>query len=583
MLPSYLADVNAAMAPGIFDAGAAAQGIVPPPPPDPNAPNMTPMAAGPPLPPTGAARHMDPSYLRDVLHALTSKGEGAKPGPDGGAKGELPPVDNGFLAQPGAFHSPAPIGPPASAAGPAPLPPARDGDPSGATAFPLTLAHGGGAVNVPAHETEMRGPTLLKAQDEANKTTELAIRDNAANLHEDSARGADLAASHAAELRGYQQQADFSAAEQQQEAQARVADIDATAKQIAQTRQDPNHFYASQSTYQRVNTTISLALGGFLQGVHGGSNPAMDMLNQAIDRDLRAQEFDYHAKMDGLAGKKTAYALAMQKYNDPNAARAVAKAAMIDAQNAEIQQQAAQAKGTEAANAANMLLAERSQLYADQIKQGVAFTPAHTVAVAPMWQDANGIPYDAASARGVAKDQRGEAHDLNKIGAETYGKAVLEGMKDKSADDKTARGQTVTLPNGENVRAPTDPEAAKARDLVASVHNSIQLANEAKQIRAKTMWRESPQERARLKQIQAELVLAVKDKNGLGQLTDSDTELAHSASADLFDYSGDVDGQLDRFVSHAQSGLSNRVKSYPGATSTAKGDAPKSFTPVGGK
>lgn len=56
---------------------------------------------------------------------------------------------------------------------------------------------------------------------------------------------------------------------------------------------DPNHFWSSMSTGNQIGAAISIALGGIGQGLmRSGVNPAMDVINKAIDRDMKAQELN---------------------------------------------------------------------------------------------------------------------------------------------------------------------------------------------------------------------------------------------------------------------------------------------------
>jgi hypothetical protein len=51
-----------------------------------------------------------------------------------------------------------------------------------------------------------------------------------------------------------------------------------------------NHYMENQGAGQKVANALGLILGGFKQGLVGGSNPAMDFINSQIDRDINAQK-----------------------------------------------------------------------------------------------------------------------------------------------------------------------------------------------------------------------------------------------------------------------------------------------------
>lgn len=71
----------------------------------------------------------------------------------------------------------------------------------------------------------------------------------------------------------------------------RVARADAAERDYARSSSiDPDHFWNSRSTGQQLAAIFGMVAGGILQGIRGGENPAMTMINQAIDRDMRAQQ-----------------------------------------------------------------------------------------------------------------------------------------------------------------------------------------------------------------------------------------------------------------------------------------------------
>lgn len=74
----------------------------------------------------------------------------------------------------------------------------------------------------------------------------------------------------------------------------KLAEIDQTRKNvehdIANFHIDPDRLHSSMGTGQKIGLAISLILGGMGSGVTGGKNPAMEMLEKSIDRDIDAQK-----------------------------------------------------------------------------------------------------------------------------------------------------------------------------------------------------------------------------------------------------------------------------------------------------
>ena len=61
---------------------------------------------------------------------------------------------------------------------------------------------------------------------------------------------------------------------------------------------DPNRLYSNMDTGSKITSAIALMLGGIAQGMHGGENPAMQVMNNAIQRDVQAQMQDRSDKMN---------------------------------------------------------------------------------------------------------------------------------------------------------------------------------------------------------------------------------------------------------------------------------------------
>jgi len=59
---------------------------------------------------------------------------------------------------------------------------------------------------------------------------------------------------------------------------------------------DPNRFWSSQTTGQKMNNIIGLVMGGIGQGYVGGDNPAMKLIESSIDRDIKSQQAEMDKK-----------------------------------------------------------------------------------------------------------------------------------------------------------------------------------------------------------------------------------------------------------------------------------------------
>jgi len=540
-----------------------------------------------PAPATPAPAGPAPSFLQQAGAAL-----GAPPSAERGI------IDNtaaagGFSLSPPALPAgppPAPAGPPPPPPGPAPEPPQAAFHPR---PFPLVQARGAGVVNVPAHETELRGPTLRAAQGARNAAVEGAIQAVQERNEQTGAADFALALEQERKAKIREDAANYSAAERAEEMAERQADFDKSVKALSSMHVDPARFYAGgETTGSKVAAAVKLMLsmgigaaGGYLGGKTGTPNQGLQAINDIIARDIRAQEFSFQAARDTVHAKQTAFSMAMQKYNNVDAARAAARAAALDAAQSQIQQQAAMWKTADAQNRATMALAALQDEKVNQIQQGIAFMPARQVAAGPVWVDPEtGISYNEAQARELSKDVRGQRFEEDKQSRGVAGQLLVEGAKADKAAQKDIRAELVQLPNGDTIRARDPAEAKDLSKLAASVSQAQQLVNEAKQIRSGTAWRiPGTSERARLEAIQSELTLSFKDRGGLGALSGPDMELALNATGDITSQRPTAEAKLDSFSRATNNALRARVKTIPDAPGTAKGEMPASFKGYGKK
>lgn len=446
--------------------------------------------------------------------------------------------------------------------------------------FPLVRMGGGGVANLPAKETELRGPHLQEQQGRRNEAIAGAI--DAVRERSEHTASQEFAMAYQNEVKAQarEEAVNYAAAERNEELAQRQADFDQSVKAMSAMQNQPD-YWASKSTPQKFGMLVGLVLGGFLQGKRGGNNPAMDMLNMDINRELQQQEMRYKMASGTVQAKQTAFGLAMEKYKNEDAARAAARAAMLDGVQAQMAQQAALWKGTDAQNRATMALAALEDEKMAQIAAGIQFTPARQVAMGPTFVDPRtGLTYNEAQAREMAKEIRGQEHDMDKGAQGIAGKLLEEGAK----ADAAKPAQMVRLHTGEVVRAPSDTEAGKLRDISAGVQNAQGLVKEAQEIRAGKAWMvPGTKEHARLQTIQSELTLAFKDRGGLGALSGPDMGLASSATGDITSIRPGTDEKLKAFGEHTNKALRSRVGTYANASPSARGEMPSSFTPHGSK
>ena len=393
-----------------------------------------------------------------------------------------PPPDPGMSVMPPPAPPPMSLASAPPPPAPAPAPHAAPG-PEAPRSF-LQRVHGAGSYTAPAHDTEMRSAPLLKAETVSNLA------------HEEAAIANNLRIQDAVidEKLMFQAQADAALARQDAQEQAaavhadqmkqRTADFDASVKALSAQSIDPGRYWASAGTGQKVFALISAAVGGFVSGSSGARNPGLDMINLAIDRDIKAQEMAYQATRDTMNAKQTAFSMAMNKYGDENAARAAVRASALDVVHTQLGQQAALWKGTEAANRANDAAARVADARMEQVRQGVVHTAPKTVSYGAAFLGADGLTYNEDQGRKVSAEMRGQEHELRKQGEGVAGQLLVEQAKGGAKADATAKDHrerwVPTSSTGKGYFAPTEKEAVEHREKQAVTQEVIDLVDKLK-------------------------------------------------------------------------------------------------------
>lgn len=116
-------------------------------------------------------------------------------------------------------------------------------------------------------------------------------------------------------------------------------DIDSQklADEAANGKVDPNHFLDSQTTGQRVMTSIGLLLGGIGSGMVGGENPALQFINNQIDRDIQGQ-------IQNMGQKNNLLRANMEMFKNKTDAINMTKANLLNITQTKLQQEAAKSQ-----------------------------------------------------------------------------------------------------------------------------------------------------------------------------------------------------------------------------------------------
>ena len=86
-------------------------------------------------------------------------------------------------------------------------------------------------------------------------------------------------------------------------------------------------YWGDRSTGQKIGMTIALALGGMAEGLTGRKNPVIDVIDKAMDRDLKIAKTKFQSKL-AMKNKKLAYLQQMGKAMDASIAATTASKAV---------------------------------------------------------------------------------------------------------------------------------------------------------------------------------------------------------------------------------------------------------------
>lgn len=88
------------------------------------------------------------------------------------------------------------------------------------------------------------------------------------------------------------------------------------------TPQTRREVLQSRGALAGVMSGLSIALGGWVQGLRGGENPGLKIINDSIESEISSQRAKWEAQKDKVGMARSDFGQAMQLYGDPNMAEA---------------------------------------------------------------------------------------------------------------------------------------------------------------------------------------------------------------------------------------------------------------------
>lgn len=111
---------------------------------------------------------------------------------------------------------------------------------------------------------------------------------------------------------------------------------------------DKDHFWATRSTDQKILAGIGLFLGAF-GGVRDGSNPAVKVIENAINQDIETQKANIELKGRAATAQNNVYQSMREKFGDDRAAEAATRLAALNRVDMQLKTTAAKYGGQEIA------------------------------------------------------------------------------------------------------------------------------------------------------------------------------------------------------------------------------------------
>jgi hypothetical protein len=309
---------------------------------------------------------------------------------------------------------------------------------------------------------------------------------------------------------------------------------EALVKDIQTGKIDPTRAYSNMSTGNRVMAGISILLGGLSQGLTGAkSNPAMDVINNAVDRDIDAQKAE-------LGKKQNLLSVNLHEYGTLKDALAATKMQIMTVAQTQVNMAAAKAGSKQALAAAQMFNAD-IDLKMAAIKQQLAASQAMS-------------------------------EKLNQPGGLSY--------KDVSKLNQELQDKMVQLPNGNYMPAFNKESASKVKDIQSEIYRVKDTLSQARKFMEQGSSLPLTDRNRLAKTINQRVLGELKSKAmlDLGALTEADLQLLEPLVPSVGDFFSTSSKQkLDQLNQMLDSKMNAHYSAYvPGLNPSGRASREKS-------
>ena len=259
-------------------------------------------------------------------------------------------------------------------------------------------------------------------------------------------------------------------AQHEQQKAADMQDLQQRWDQFSNASIDPQRLFHNQTTGQSIAAAISLALGGALQVRTGQPNPALAIINRAVDNDIDAQKMNMEKAGRALQMKQSLYQMNWERFHNEEAATLESKSMIL--------KQIANKYQAEADSFQSSIIREKAAQLADQTNLDAA--KAHMDAL-----KLHGEEVDRRMQLGIAgghlalaqKNAEWEHGGFKNRREEEEFKAAeaekLAGMKGKVAAEKDAVERTLKTQNGVISGINGKPLLASHKDIAAKLDAKV--------------------------------------------------------------------------------------------------------------
>lgn len=144
---------------------------------------------------------------------------------------------------------------------------------------------------------------------------------------------------------------------------------DEAVKSASEAKVDPGRFFKNKGTWAQLGAALAIGLGAYASSITKGPNYALDIINNAIDKDIESQKIDIQQQWKGVDQKTNALSELTKQFGDQRLAASVLKEQQFQALQADLNNKLGSTKSAELQAKIAEMQANLSQRQAEQKAQ----------------------------------------------------------------------------------------------------------------------------------------------------------------------------------------------------------------------